>query len=254
MSTIDLPQGLSAPATLLAPKESSKSGATEAGQLSRDSSLLAAASGFPNPALLEKMANEFFREIPGAAYLSRGRFPNVSGDAPSRAIRERFFIATALLCTHGLSYGLADLSARRHSHNCSKHPTAARRAGSRHSRTRPPRANARDAESGHPRRFPRARPLIAIRIRLPAVHSRHFHQRPGTSAQRRTGCRPRRSRCQHETQLADFAGPTGASIISVPKSADLATPQVPGAAIPPGGFLIASHRSTFSPRSTPSNR
>ncbi len=52
------------------PEESSKAGAQAPGDLQRDSALLAAASGFPDPALLERMANEFFRDLPGAGQTS----------------------------------------------------------------------------------------------------------------------------------------------------------------------------------------
>jgi cysteine desulfurase/selenocysteine lyase len=226
MSTSDLPHGLSAPAPPPPPKESSKAGAENAGQLSRDSSLLAAASGFPDPALLEKMANEFFREIPGAASFT-STDPSKLGASPLASVSS-LQLPPALPTGSSTALPIsAPAGIPTMAVSTPPLPAAPVRGI--------PELGNLVQTPGIPGGFQALNPsmqptfgfLQDIRGIFASVPALPLNAAPMPAMP---------TTVPTENQLAELAGPIGAPALSVPKSADLGMPQIPGAAIPRADF------------------
>jgi cysteine desulfurase / selenocysteine lyase len=230
MSTSDLAHGLTT-----SPAESSKAGAADSDRLSRDSSLLAAASGFPDPALLEKMANEFFREIPGAASLSAAD-PTMLGAAPSANVS-----SLQLPPTLAPTLSVGSLTALPISAPAGNPTTASSTpplpAAPVHSipeighLVHRPAAQTPGIPGGFHGLNPSAQSAFGflqdIRGIFNSVPAMPLNAAPMPGAL---------IKMPAETQLAELAGSIGAPAVSVPRSADLPMPQVPGASIPRADF------------------
>ena len=231
MSTSDLANGLTAAPAASPPTESSKAGAEATsgfvpGGLQRDSSLLAAAGGFPDPALLERMANELFRGVPGTAYASAAD-PLLRQAAPNANVSSLHLPAAA----PPISPTSLPISVP---------------AGIPTTATSTPPLPAVPIHSvpelGHlvqtpgiPGGFPALDPstqsafgfLQEIRGLSTSVPAGPLH---GTSIPAIP------IKIPTEADVTELADPFGALAPSIPKSADLATPQVPGGVAPPADF------------------